>query len=250
MAPRKTTSSAPLTVADLKAIVPTAKMAIIEPTVVFFNQWAEKLEIDTPLRKAHFIAQIAHESAHFQTTVEYGGKKARYAPWYGRGLIQTTWKENYEKFTAWCNKHDLGNPDFATAEHRDAVALFPWAFLCAVWYWQQHNLNEFADADNVRVITKKINGGYNGIDDRIKYLNRAKKVFGVAPAAVDVDAGSIVTKHSVKDVQTALVSKGFKLNIDGNAGPMTIAAIKAFQKHNQLVPDGIIGPVTAKVLFS
>jgi len=249
MAPRKTNSS-PLTVADLKAVVPTGKLAIIEPTVVFFNQWADKLDINTPLRKAHFIAQIAHESAHFNTTVEYGGKKARYAPWYGRGLIQTTWKENYEKFTAWCNKHELQNPDFATPEHRDAVALFPWAFLCAVWYWQEHGLNQLADADNIRAITKRINGGYNGLDDRIQYLNRAKKVFGVTPANIDVAPGSIMTKHSAEDIQRALIAKGFNLTVDGTIGPKTITAIKAFQKYNELVPDGIVGPVTAKVLFS
>lgn len=255
MAKKSTRTAAPKTAAvsieDIKSITaPYGNPQIIEQTAIGFNEWADKLNINTPLRKAHFLAQIAHESAHFKTTREYGGANTRYAPWYGRGLIQTTWEANYKEFTAWCNAHKLGNPDFATAEHRDKVALFPWAFLCAVWYWDSRGLNKWADEDNVREITRRINGGYNGLNDRISNLNKAKKVFGLATRAVDVEPGTAVTGQSTAEIQAALNTKGFRLVVDGQIGPATITAIKAFQKYNGLVPDGIIGPVTAKVLFA
>ncbi|QIG70818.1 lysozyme-like protein [Rhizobium phage RHph_I1_18] len=253
MAPRKkASSSATITADDIRSITaPYGNPQIIEQTAKGFNDWADKMEINTPLRKAHFLAQLAHESDHFKTTREYGGNNTRYAPWYGRGLIQTTWKENYEAFTKWCSDRGLGNPDFATAEHRDQVALFPWAFLCAVWYWDTRKLNALADQDNVREITRKINGGYNGLNDRIKFLNKAKKVFAVTQIRdVDtVEPGDAVTGHTPIEIQTALNANGFRLDVDGQIGAATIAAIKAFQKYNGLVPDGIIGPVTAKVLF-
>lgn len=249
---KKTTrlSSASITADDIKSITaPYGNAQIIEQTAIGFNEWADKLEINTPLRKAHFLAQLAHESDHFKTTREYGGSNTRYAPWFGRGLIQTTWEENYAAFTKWCTANKLGNPNFATAEHRDKVALFPWAFLCAVWYWQSRKLNDLADKDDVRGITKKINGGYNGLDDRIRFLNKAKKVFGLSEGSNDVAPGTSVVGKTTAEIQAALNKNGFKIEVDGKAGPATIAAIKAFQKYNGLVPDGVIGPVTAGVLF-
>lgn len=239
-----------ITSAQLKAIVtPGGKAEILDNTAKFFNQMSDQLGINTPLRKAHFIAQIAHESAHFNTTREYGGSKTRYAPWYGRGLIQTTWEANYADFTKWCKEKGIDSPNFATAEHRDKVAMFPWALLSAVCYWDRHDLNELADKDDIRAITKKINGGYNGLPDRIKYLNLAKKVFGVGVKDIDSEPGTVTVKRTVADVQQALVNKGFKVTVDNKAGTQTKTALMAFQKLNGLVPDGVLGPKTEKVLF-
>lgn len=242
-----------LTVEQLKSIVaPYGRDEIIKNTVIAFNEYAEEFGITTPLRKAHFIAQIAHESDRFKTTVEYGGPSRRYAPWYGRGLIQTTWEENYAAFYEWCVIKGFNPPEFFRGNRREEVAQFPWAFLCAVWYWSSRNLNALADQDNVREITRKINGGYNGLDDRIELLNRAKKVFGVKVLKVDAASGSIVTKkkYTVKQVQEALARHGMNIVVDGKMGPKTIAAVKAFQKVNGLVPDGVIGPKTEAVLFN
>lgn len=239
-----------LTFEQLKSIVsPNGNKAIVENTVTAFNTYAADYGIDTPLRKAHFIAQLAHESAHFNTTVEYGGKSTRYAPWYGRGLIQTTWEANYIAFYKWAVENGFPDaPEFFTPSGREQVARFPWAFLCAVWYWDSRNLNQLADADNVRGITKAINGGYNGLDERISYLNKAKKIFKQKANPVDVPAGSVVGKFKVRDVQQALVNAGYHVDVDGKSGPQTIAAVKMFQKMNGLVPDGVIGPQTAAKL--
>lgn len=240
-----------ITYEQLKSLVaPNGNRAIIEQTVAAFNKYNKEFGLDTPLRASHFLAQIAHESAHFNTTKEYGGSKTRYAPWYGRGLIQTTWEENYKAFYTWCVKRGYNPPNFLTPAGREQVAEFPWAFLCSVWYWESRNLNALADKDDVRGITKKINGGYNGLDDRITKLNKAKKIFGTKPAAVDVAPGTVVSpKKTVKDVQDALNKKGFKVTADGVAGPQTVAAVMLFQKYNGLVSDGVVGPKTAKALF-
>lgn len=239
-----------LTVEQLKALVtPGGKRDILEKTVTCFNKYAEDFDINTPLRKAHFLAQLAHESDHFNTTVEYGGRNKRYAPWYGRGLIQTTWEGNYISFYEWAVEQDLNPPEFFTPSGREAVAQFDWAFLCAIWYWNTHKLNKLADADDVRAITKAINGGYNGLQDRIGYLNKAKKIFGTKKNPVDTTEGKIVTKgFKTIDVQNALNTRGLKVDADGKMGNQTIAAIKAFQKLNDLVPDGIVGDKTAKAL--
>jgi len=241
-----------ITAEQLKSLVaPNGKAAILNNTAVAFNKYADAYGINTPLRKAHFLAQLAHESAHFNTTVEYGGPSKRYAPWYGRGLIQTTWEENYQDLYEWCVKNGFEDaPEFFTRSGREEVAKFPWAFICAIWYWETRKLNVLADDDNIRAITKKINGGYNGLEDRINYLNKAKKIFKAGKAkAVDAAPGKITEKFKVSDVQVALNKHGFVIEVDGKMGPKTIAAVKMFQKLNDLVPDGVIGPKTAKVLF-
>lgn len=243
-----------LTVADLRKITPQGNKYILEQTVEYFNQYAEEFGLTTALRKSHFLAQIAHESAHFTTTKELGGQSylrgKRYFPFYGRGLIQCTWEYNYAEFYEWCVERGLNPPEFFRESKLDVVAEFPYAFFCAVWYWDKHNLNRLADDDNVRAITKKINGGYNGLDDRITKLNAAKGIWKVKINKVDTDVGSITEKkYSVRDVQEALVSHGMDIEVDGKMGEQTVTAVKLFQKLNDLVPDGIIGKLTAEKLF-
>lgn len=212
--------------------------------------YMDKFEINTPLRKAHFLAQLAHESDGLKTTKEYGGPGKRYAPWYGRGLIQVTWKDNYEDFYAWCKLEGLDPPNFLSVKGREEVANFPWAFLGAVWYWNAHGLNRFADQDDIRTITKRINGGYNGLEDRMHYLDVAKEVLGVGKRPIDGKPGTITTTHSVKDVQRALNVFGYGLEEDGIIGRRTINALKDFQNEHGLVPDGVLGPKTEAMLFN
>ena len=236
-----------LTAKQLKDLVtPGGKTAIINNTVQAFNAHADEYGINMPLRKAHFLAQLAHESDHFNTTKEYGGSSKRYAPWYGRGLIQVTWEDNYKELLEWAKKKGMNPPDFLSKEGREQVAQFPWAFYGAVWYWSKHKLNDLADADDVRAITKKINGGYNGLDDRMRYLTKAKAIFGVTSAGKPEEKK---IQFSVKQVQEALVKHNFRIVVDGVNGPATNNAVKMFQKMNGLVPDGVIGPKTAAILF-
>lgn len=230
-----------VTYEQLKKIAPRGKDDILKAVAEGLNEYGNVFGLNTPLRLAHFIGQCAHESDSFSTTKEYGGTKARYAPHYGRGIIQTTWPENYEKFTAWCKKHGLSQINFAAKSNLDKVAQFPWAFLSAVCYWDMNNLNRFADADDVKGLTKAINGGYNGLEDRIAYTDKAKAVLGVS-AVYDKKS------YDASDIQRALRAKGYDIAVDGIIGLRTIAAIRLFQKFNGLAVDGVVGPQTAKAL--
>ena len=138
-----------------------------------------KFEINTRLRAAHFIAQIAHESNGFRTTVEYAsgnayegrkdlgnnnpGDGVRYK---GRGLIQLTGKDNYRTYGQRIGVDLVTNPELAA----DPVV----SLTLAGQYWSYNGLNVFADRDDLETVTRRINGGLNGFDSRRAYLGRAK----------------------------------------------------------------------------
>jgi len=134
---------------------------------------------DSPLRLAHFIAQVAHESGGFRYMEEIASGQAyegradlgntqpgdgkRYK---GRGPIQLTGRANYRLFG-----RDLGI-DFE--QHPEIVAFPSIGLMAACRFWTMRGLNELADADDVVAITKRINGGQNGLADRQAYLVKAK----------------------------------------------------------------------------
>ena len=89
----------------------------------------------------------------------------------GRGFFQVTGKENY---TA-CGK-DIGLDIITTPEALERTKA---ALASALWFWKSRNLNRFADADDIRGMTKAVNGGYNGLDERTYNYLRAKKVLSV-----------------------------------------------------------------------
>lgn len=142
-------------------------------------------EIDTHLRAAHFLAQLCHESDGFCTTEEYasgaayegrrdlGNTEPGDGPRFkGRGPIQITGRANYARFGALIGMGDrlLHEPELA-AEPIVGLAL-------AVAYWTDRRLNALADRDDVRAVTRRVNGGLNGLADRIRYLERAKIEIG------------------------------------------------------------------------
>ena len=174
-------------------------------------------EINTPQRVAAFLAQCAHESGGFRALKENLNYKAaslrkvfpKYFPddatanhyaslpnkqeaianrvyanrmgngpedsgdgyrYCGRGLIQLTGKDNYSWFAA-----SLEIPVEEAAEY---LQTFEGAVQSACWFWETNNLNVQADAGDIKLMTKKINGGFIGLDDRIKHYNHALHVFG------------------------------------------------------------------------
>lgn len=177
-----------LTAQQLKKIVPLATTVNINRALQPLNDTLVQFQIGTPLRAAHFIAQIAHESgslnylkeiasgAAYDTgrlairlgnTPEADGDGQRYK---GRGYIQLTGLANYKLFNEFTGrKYDLIN-------HPERVEEPALAMMVAGWYWQRNNLNTFADRDDVLTITRKINGGTNGLADRKMFLANAKKV--------------------------------------------------------------------------
>ena len=170
-------------------------------------------EIDSPQRVAAFIAQCTHESGGFKRLKEnlnykweslrkvfpkyfptdelaqeyahkqeqianrvYGGRMGngdessgdgfRYC---GRGLIQLTGRNNYTKFA-----ESIG---MAVEEVPSLLETFEGAVKSACWFWKTNNLNQYADAGDILTMTKRINGGTIGLEDRIKHYNHALEVF-------------------------------------------------------------------------
>jgi len=136
--------------------------------------------INTPLRLAHFLAQVGHESgalryseegksgAAYEGRVDLGNTQPGDGKLFkGRGLIQITGRANYKAYGDARGKDYITDPTRLATDPAVAVD-------SAFWYWNAHNLNTLADADNVNAITYKINGGYNGLDDRKAKLARAR----------------------------------------------------------------------------
>jgi putative chitinase len=100
----------------------------------------------------------------------------------GRGLIQITGKNNYHQVSQdlFGNNVLLDNPDLLASDREIAIK-------SACWFWQKHNLNDLADQENIIGITKTINGGLNGIEDRKHLLANIEKIFAVTACKVDLD---------------------------------------------------------------
>ena len=176
------------------------------------NETFEKYEINTPIRQAAFIGQCGHESSSFKVLQEnlnysaeglmktwpsrfptkeiadqyarqptkiagkvYNGRlgntsEEEAAKYLGRGLIQLTGKENYEHCGSNLGVDLLGSPDLlATPEY---------AALSAGWFWNKKGLNSLADAGDFETMTKRINGGTLGLDDRKAKIAKALSVLG------------------------------------------------------------------------
>jgi putative chitinase len=89
----------------------------------------------------------------------------------GRGLIQLTGKDNYTFFA--------GSLDIPVEEAAEYLATFEGAAQSACFFWEQNKLNRFADANDVKGLTRAINGGFIGLEDRIKHTNHALHVMGL-----------------------------------------------------------------------
>lgn len=177
------------------------------------NKVLPEYKIDTKLRLCHFLAQILHESGnlkyksenlnysakalrsvfgkYFKTDEianEYARKPEKIAnkvyanrmgngneasgdgwKYRGRGLIQLTGKNNYTICGQSIKLNLINNPDLLITTPEASVK-------AACWFWNKNNLNGLADKDDIKTITKRINGGYNGIDDRTDILKRAKSI--------------------------------------------------------------------------
>ena len=174
-----------ITILQLKSIMPNAgsRAATYLPLL---NQFMQKYAITGRMRECHFLAQIAQESGELRYTKELAsgreydtGRKAialgntpqadgdgqRFK---GRGLIQITGRNNYTRISRSTGVDFVNNPQL--------LELPRWAVMSACWYWNEHGLNQLADKDALTAITRKINGGTNGLQERLKYLARAKKV--------------------------------------------------------------------------
>jgi predicted chitinase len=182
-----------LTDDSLKQIMPNVPDAKRSAYLPHLQNAMSEFEIDAPLREAAFLAQIAHESGEFRWMEEIWGPTAaqkRYEPptklaadlgntepgdgkrFKGRGPIQITGRDNYQRFG------DLLGLDLVSSPQSAATPEV--GFRIAGLYWNRRGLNALADVEDFEKITRRINGGLNGQPDRLKYYARAKEVLGVA----------------------------------------------------------------------
>ena len=215
----------------------------------------DRYKISTPLRVAHFTAQIMHESAGMRTTEEFASGEAYEGrddlgnvvkgdgvKYKGRGLIQLTGRTNYRRFGRYLHIDLISDPERA-AEPITSLNI-------ACEYWRRNGLNELADQDDVLLITQRINGGTNGLADREKYLERAKSVLAVGQEGRLLKLERpYMTGLDVYRVQRKIYPHSRDIDFrDGVYGPMTEYQVKFVQQQACLEIDGIVGPKTREVL--
>lgn len=158
----------------------------------YINDYADAFNINTPLRIAHFLAQVAHETAELVHIREIGnanychkyevGKLAKMLGntqkgdgyrYKGRGFLHLTGRANYQAYTnsTYCKGDVVAEPKLLE-QPRDAVE-------SGMWYWLTRGLNTVADKNDILSVTKKINGGTNGLASRTKYWKRALRAFNI-----------------------------------------------------------------------
>ena len=170
---------------QLRELVPALCAASAEPHAAALGPAMAAFGISTPRRIAAAIAQFAHETGGFRTLRELGNDAYfdRYdgrdslgnvhpgdgLKFKGRGYIQITGRANYAAAAEATGLPLLDNPELAEEPR--------YAALVSCWWWQAHGLNKRADALDFYRITKTINGGTNGIEQRRRYWERAKQIW-------------------------------------------------------------------------
>lgn len=151
--------------------------------------------IDSPIRLAAFLAQVGHESGRLVYVHELWGPtpaQLRYdgradlgntqpgdgKRFLGRGLIQLTGRANAANCRDGLREYLPDVPDFEAAPEQLEVPR--WAALSAAWFWQSHGCNAIADSGDFARLTRRINGGLNGFDQRLALYEDARAALGVA----------------------------------------------------------------------
>ncbi len=172
-----------ITAEQLKKILPHLTSANIEKYLPFLNLLLPQFGIDNKVRLAAFLAQVGHESGQLRYNKEIWGPTAAQkgyegrkdlgnviagdgTKFKGRGLIQITGRANYSSFAQANGVDCVNNP--ALLEQPE------YAVMTACWFWKSKKLNQFADSGDFKTLTKRINGGLNGYDDRLAIWERAK----------------------------------------------------------------------------
>lgn len=228
-----------LTDEQLRAIMPNVPKSKRTEYLPFINAAMLEFNITTELRAAAFLAQLAHESGELRYMEEiasgsaYEGREdlgntkpgdgRRYK---GRGPIQLTGRANYRKYGKLLGVDLEKNPTQASTPEL--------GFRIAGQYWELNGLNELADRRQFKAITKRINGGYNGMTDRLKYYDRALRVL---PDGFSLDGSKPPPDEDHPDISEKMddeekgVTTGSKPanETEGTQPPAPAAEVKASQ---------------------
>lgn len=220
-------------------------------------------DITSRLRIAHFLGQTCHESAGFRTTEEfasgerYEGRKdlgninkgdgPRYK---GRGLLQLTGRANYRDLGKILKLDLEGDPEMA------GEPVLSLKIACE--FWKKNKINLICDRDDIVAVTRLINGGDNGLEDRRALTSTAKTAIarlegimltGEAPPSGNRPVLRRGSKgDAVTELQRLLQKLGFMVAIDADFGAGTEVAVAAFQRAQKLDVDGIVGQDTWSAL--
>lgn len=180
-----------LTIDELAAIFPSRKKTQLEPFLVPINQMMTTYQIDSCMRKAHALAQIGHESGslRFRAEILPAGKteEEAYAGYKGRGLIQITFKAKYEEYGKYKGIDFLG-------ENRLKLETYEYATDSAEWFWNfgsPYTLSEYADKNDLILISTAINGGFNGFDDRAAIFKRTHRVLNAPKCKTEANRSDL-----------------------------------------------------------
>ena len=157
----------------------------------------------------------------------------------GGGILQLTGRYNYTKFGE--------EVEMSPEEAVEYVRTKKGALDSACWFWDTNDINKYADARDVKGATKRINGGYIGLEDRQKHYTHAMEVLGGhwEPSKMVYETVRLGSRGpTVRAVQEEL-----EIGADGIFGRGTEAHVKAWQEENGLTPDGIMGPKSLAMLF-
>lgn len=176
--------------AEQLASIYAIKADVASKWVKPLNDAMNKFAINTPARQAAFLAQVGHESGRLKYVKEIWNPKQ--CPWQaryegrqdlgnvvaedgerfrGHGLIQITGRANHAQVAQALSIDCVNHPELLEQPE--------YAALSAAWFWDNRHLNFYADKQDILTITKKINGGTNGLDDRKALYDKARKVLNV-----------------------------------------------------------------------
>lgn len=165
----------------------------------------------------------------------------------GRGIKQLTGRNNYTAFAK-----SIGITAEEAAEY---VATPKGAIESACWFWKTNKLERYADADDNLGLTKKINGGTIGLEDRNKRYKDAKAILdgkcktGSSSGKKKSKSGSRTLRKGMKGDDVAAMQKALGISADGDFGFGTLTSVKKWQRKNGLEADGIVGPATQAKMF-
>ncbi|MBX4944650.1 glycoside hydrolase family 19 protein [Rhizobium binae] len=233
--------------------------------LISLDRYGDEFGMNRLHRLVQYFAQLMHESGDFRydreiwgptpaqkrydTRVDLGntpeldgdGKKNA-----GRGPIQLTGGSNIRAFYDWCAKRGMNPPDFVA--NPDLINTDPWEGLSALYYWDSRNLNRLADQGDIETISKKVNGGMNGFDDRVEHLVRLSLVvLGYAPDALEqfqAKNGLAIDNDPGPKTRAAL----HKALLAADGVPMAAAGIMAAPvvEEKAVVPQAVEGEVKRK----
>jgi len=244
-----------------------------------------KYEITTIERVAGFIAQCSHESRDFSVLTEnlnysasalnkifpkYFENAGRYASDYhrqpeaianvvyanrmgngptesgdgwsyrGGGILQLTGFNNYYSFGKAVGISAMAATDYVRTKEG--------ALESACWFWQVNNINKYCDNLDIIGMSKRINGGTNGLDDRkAKYLRAIDLLGGDLEPTKTIRSN--IFRQGSRGPTVARIQTKLGITSDGIFGPGTMRAVKRWQKKAGLTVDGIVGPNTIKALL-